>query len=78
MYDWFWDNAFAIENTKEVCHQKIKMTDKSLRSFSVSVSVAVKILRDQTEIISHENTSIIYYKCVCVCVCVFLLSLSNM
>ena len=41
------------------------MTDKSLRSFSLFVSDAVKkIVRYQKELINYEAMSIKYYECV--------------
>ena len=42
------------------------MTDKSLRSFSLFVSVAVKIVRYQKELINYEAISIKHYECVSV------------
>jgi hypothetical protein len=46
--------------------KQIVMTDKTLRSFSVFVSVAVKHFRRSDELISFEAVSIKYYECVSV------------
>jgi hypothetical protein len=42
------------------------MIDKSLHSFLVFVSVAVKHFKNQTVLISYEAISIKYYDCVSV------------
>lgn len=38
-----------------------------MRNFPVFVTVVVKVLWDQAELISYEATSINYYVCVCLC-----------
>ena len=40
---------------RKIWLKQIVMTDKSLHSFSVFVNVAVKIIRDQTELINYEQ-----------------------
>ena len=40
---------------RKIWLKRIVMTDKSLHSFSVFVTVDVKIIRDQTELINYEQ-----------------------
>ena len=47
------------------------MIDKSFRSSSVSVSVAVKHYT-RPEGVNYEAVCIKHYVCVCVCLCLFL------
>jgi hypothetical protein len=46
--------------------KQIVMKDKS-RIFSVFITAAVKLLRDQTELIKYEAISIKYYECLYSC-----------
>jgi len=42
--------------------RQIVMTDKSLRSFSVFVSVAIRVLGDRMEVINYEVMNIKHYE----------------
>jgi len=61
-----WNNKKCFD-TVDARYKHEDTVNKSLRIFSVFVSVAVKNLRHQKEIITYEAVCVnYYYECVCV------------